>query len=414
MFKKTMLLGAGCLTFVALSAPQEGSATPVFARQTNQSCAACHFQRFPLLNAYGRTFKANGYTQVGKQGTIEDSNLSTPVILNAGLVSKFRYQKTNGTADTELNSGQFQIPDEAFLSIGGKVSKNIGFQAEIGLLKTEAVEGQKGDVGLNGIKIPFVFPATKDITLSAIPFYTDAQGPAFGFELLNTGALRFSRAFEHRGETSAQQYLGTDGKTTGLALVAYHKYGYVSYTPYLTDDASTFSSGQYLSYIRGVITPEKVGNWDLAAGVQIWTGNSKTGTESAPLTTHADAWSLDAQAQGKVGNLPLGIYASYGNAEKSTATVTNAYNGSSFANKSAFTVAAELGVIPSRLSVGVGYRNANKGNVSNDAENAVTLGANYQIAKNMVLQVNHSFYSGDLITDANGDNKTTVMLYSAF
>ncbi len=421
MFKKTMLFSAGCLSLVALSSPQEGSATPVFARQTSQSCAACHFQRFPLLNAYGRTFKANGYTQGGKQGTIEDTKLSLPSTLNAGLITKFRYQKTNGTADTEKNTGQFQIPDEAFLSLGGKVAKNIGFQAEIGLLKTAAEEGKKGEVGLNGIKIPFVFPATKAITLSAIPFYTDAQGPAFGFELLNTGALRFSRAFEHRGETSAQQYLGTDGKTTGLALVAYHKYGYVSYTPYLRDDASSFSSGQFLGYIRGVVTPEKFGEWDLGAGFQIWTGNSQTGLKANPTLERADAWSVDAQAQGKVGGLPLGVYATYGSAAKSNGIadgVANVYNASLADSKNAFTVATELGVIPSTLSVGLGYRAANTGEGGNDAYNAVSFGANYQIAKNMVLQVNHSIYSGDK-ADANvaagsGDQQTTVMLYSAF
>ena len=405
MFKKTMLLGASCMTVVAISAPQEGSATPVFARQTSQSCAACHFQRFPLLNAYGRTFKAKGYTQVGKQGTIEDTNLSTPVILNAGLITKFRYQKTNGTADTALNAGEFQVPDEAFISLGGKVANNIGFQAEINV---------GGTASLTGFKVPFVFPTSKDFSFLAIPFFTDAQGPAFGFELLNTGALRFSRAFEHRAETSAQQYLATDGKTTGLSLVAYHKHGYVSYTPYIRDDASTFSSGRYLSYIRGVVTPEKVGDWDLAAGFQIWTGNSKTGLDAAPVTKHADVWSLDAQAQGKVADLPLGIYATYGSAAKSTATVANDYNTSLVDSKNAFTVATELGVIPSKLSVGIGYRAANKGTSNSDVENSVTLGANYQIAKNMVFQVNHSFYSGDLTTDAAGDQKTTVMLYSAF
>jgi hypothetical protein len=420
-----MLFGASCMTVVAISAPQEGSATPVFARQTSQSCSACHFQRFPLLNAYGRTFKANGYTQVGKQGTIEDTNLSTPVILNAGLITKFRYQKTNGIADNELNSGQFQMPDEAFLSLGGKVAKNIGFQAEIGLLKSAldvtldsdlpVYDGSTsiGEVGLNGIKIPFVFPAN-DFTFSAIPFYTDAQGPAFGFELLNTGALRFSRAFEDRKETSAQQYIGTDGKTTGLALVAYHKFGYVSYTPYLRDDASKFSSGQFLSYIRGVVTPEKVGEWDLAAGFQIWTGNSKTGTGTDLALEHADAWSLDAQAQGKVGTLPLGIYATYGSAAKSTVTVDNVYNVEENDSKNAFTVATELGVIPSKLSLGLGYRNANSGAGGSDAQNSVTLGANYQFSKNMVFQVNHSFYSVDLTSGDGNDQRTTVMLYSAF
>jgi hypothetical protein len=421
MFKKTMLLGASCMTVVAISAPQEGSATPVFARQTSQSCSACHFQRFPLLNAYGRTFKANGYTQVGKQGTIEDTNLSTPVILNAGLVTKFRYQKRNGTAKTltsagELNAGQFQIPDEAFLSLGGRVAKNIGFQAEISLLEPAFIAG---------FKVPFVFPAN-DFTFSAVPFYTDAQGAAYGFELLNTGALRFSRAFEHRSETSAQQYLGTAEKATGLALVAHHKYGYISYTPYINSNDLKFSSGSFLSYIRGVVTPEKVGDWDLAAGVQIWTGNSSytvlneavTPAVAVPNVAHSDAWAVDAQAQGKVADLPLGVYVTYGSAAKSVVGQANSFNSSLLASKNALTIATEFGVIPNKLSIGAAYRSASKGTVADYTDDAITLAANYQFSKNLVLQVNHSFYSGDQadadVLAGKGDQQTTVMFYSAF
>lgn len=408
--KKTMLVGASCLSLMALSSPQEASATPVFARQTSQSCAACHFQRFPLLNAYGRSFKANGYTTVGKQGTIDDTNLSTPATLNAGLVTKFRYQKTNGTADTALNAGEFQVPDEAFLSIGGRVAKNIGFQAEISLVSPASIVG---------FKVPFVFPATKDITFLTVPFYTDAQGAAFGYELLNTGALRFSRAFENRNEASAQQYIGAAHKTTGVALVAQHKYGYLSYTPYLVKDVMTdgvtFSSGRPLSYIRGVVTPEKVGNWDLAAGAQIWTGSSTEGTASAPTRNHAAAWAIDAQAQGKAGDMPLGVYVAYGSAAASKAGQTaNFYNASTVGSKNALSIATELGIVPNRLGIGVAYRNANSGAGAADNDNALTLGANYQIARNMIFQLNHSFYSGDVKTDAVGKQLTTAMFYSAF
>lgn len=405
--KKTMLVGASCLSLMALSSPQEASATPVFARQTSQSCAACHFQRFPLLNAYGRSFKANGYTTVGKQGTIEDTNLSIPSNLNAGLVTKFRYVKTNGAADTAQNAGEFQMPDEAFISLGGKVAKNIGFQAEINI---------GGTASLTGFKVPFVFPTGKEVNFLAVPFYTDAQGPSFGYELLNTGALRFSRAYEHRQETSAQQYLqqgiqGGNETAAGVSVVAQHKYGYVSYTPYLRTGSANFSSGKYLSYIRGVVTPEKVGDWDLAAGVQLWTGSSRTGTVAANTPDRADAWALDFQAQGKVSDLPLGVYVTYGSAGKSIAGETaNAYNTNTFDSKSAITISTELGIIPNRLGLGAAYRKGNAGTATNDADNAFTLGGNYQIAKNMDLQVNHSFYSGDIVRD----NKTTVMFYSAF
>ena len=99
---RIFLTSIGALTPLLCSVPQQASATPVYARQTGFSCAACHFEQFPLLNAFGRSFKANGYTDsgLGKQAKIEDDNLSLPSTLNASFVSKLRYQKTNGTATT--------------------------------------------------------------------------------------------------------------------------------------------------------------------------------------------------------------------------------------------------------------------------------------------------------------------------
>ena len=73
---RAFLISMGAFAPLLLCSMQQASATPAFSRQTGQSCAACHFQRYPLLNAYGRSFKANGYTQTGKQETIEDNSLS--------------------------------------------------------------------------------------------------------------------------------------------------------------------------------------------------------------------------------------------------------------------------------------------------------------------------------------------------
>jgi hypothetical protein len=416
MPRKSILLGAGCLTLLALSSPRDASATPAFARQTSQSCAACHFQRYPLLNSYGRKFKTNGYTQVGKQGTIEDKGLSLPTTLNAALVSKFRYQKTNGAATTgedgELNAGQLQVPDEASLFLAGRVAKNIGFQADISV--------SSGGSGLAGFKVPFVFPS-KDFTFLAVPFFTDAQGAAYGFELLNTGAVEYSRAFENAKETSAQQYIVKDANeelgAIGAAFVVHHKYGYFSYTPYVASKGTT-APRRFISYFRGVVTPEKVGNFDMAAGVQFWKGVSTTGAVDEEVTKHADVWAVDAQAQGNVGDLPLGVYLAYGSAAKSGAT-ENAFNTSTVANRSAFTVAAELGVVPSKFALGLGYRKGNSGDGGNDSENALTLGATYNIAKNVAFQLNHSIYSYGSDVEAQhaattGDQKTTFVVFSAF
>ncbi|TLU88038.1 MAG: hypothetical protein FDX21_01515 [Chlorobium sp.] len=397
------------------------SATPAFSRQTGQSCAACHFQRYPLLNAYGRSFKANGYTQTGKQETIEDNSLSLPVTLNAAVVTKLRYVKTNGVSTDGTNGGEFNMPDEASLFLAGRVAKNIGYQADISLGRDKSL--------LAGFKMPFVFPQN-DFIISAIPFFTDTQGPAYGYELLNTGAVEFSRPFENAAETSAQQYLVQDANeanngTTGVALVFHHKYGYLSYTPYITNNTNDLANStphKFMSYVRGVVTPAKVGNFELAAGFQLWKGTSSIDVSgSAGLTKKADVWAIDGQAQGKVGSYPLGVYVAYGSAKKSDAAsgaTPNDFNESPLANKTAFTIAADMGIVPSKLGLGLAYRiahNPNNGSTVSDGENAVTLAATYNVAKNVLLQVNHSFYSyGADVETPDGNQKTSLVLFSAF
>ena len=105
--------------------PQESKAVPAFARQTGQACSACHFQSFPMLTAFGRDFKAGGYTMVGGEGLVEGEFLSLPSVLNAAVFLKTRYVKTNGDADpatgqkTGTNAGRLDFPDEASLFAGG-------------------------------------------------------------------------------------------------------------------------------------------------------------------------------------------------------------------------------------------------------------------------------------------------------
>ncbi len=74
--KKIVLSLAGVMAAAAFA--PEASALPVFARQTGMACSACHFQHFPLLNGFGRAFKAAGFTMVGAQGKIEGDRLSIP------------------------------------------------------------------------------------------------------------------------------------------------------------------------------------------------------------------------------------------------------------------------------------------------------------------------------------------------
>ena len=401
---------------LSLYVPREASAVPAFARQTGMACNSCHYQHFPTLNAFGRAFKAGGYTMVGGQSLIEGDFLSLPSTLNASLITKIRYQKTDGDSDTGTNKGEFQFPDEAALILGGRIGEHIGFFLESSL--------KDGDSNFASFKMPFTYTVGNDTKLAVIPFTTDAAGAAFGFELLNTGAVRINRAIEHREQISAQQFLGTDTAATGIAFVVHRELYHANYTMWANNHGDT-DAGPYLHYARLAVTPTYAG-WDLGAGVQWWGGTSKNNSADN-LYEKADAWAIDAQAQGLVGSFPLGVYLSYGKAGKSDAgEAANIFNPNTTEDTDAFALLVELGVIPNRLTLDLGYLTGNAathadaragmlGNTATGSQSAVTIGANFQLTQNVNLVWNSSFHSGDTFdTNANGDQLHTAQIFAAF
>lgn len=423
MRKKDCILASFFLFILTIPVvlPQSAYAVPAFARQTGMACSTCHFQHFPALNAFGRAFKAGGYTMIGGQSMIEGDMLSMPSVLNASLVLKVRYQKTNGDDDgAGTNKGELQFPDEAALFLGGRVGEHLGFAYEMGL------NGEGAD-NFTSFKIPIVHDVggTK---VSLIPFNTDALGASFGFELLNTGAVRNVRTIEHRRDISAQQYIGTDGPAEGIAFVAVNNRGFINYSLWAPSHTAT-DIGPISHYVRVAATPVYAG-WDLGGGIQWWGGTTKIGSDVVDTggfdEDHPDkqyqthAWAIDAQAQGAFRSMPLGVYAAYGSADKSeTGEPENFFNSNS-GEKTAFSIIAELGVQPGKTTVALGYRSGDTGAASSSEQTAIALGATYHLIQNVQLQLNHSFYGGDYYDlaanneDADGDQLTTLMLFAAF
>jgi len=397
---------------LSLYTPKEASAVPAFARQTGLACNTCHYQHFPTLNSFGRAFKAGGYTMVGGQSLVEGDFLSMPSALNASLITKVRFQKTDGASDTGTNKGELQFPDEAALIIGGRAGEHVGFLLEASL--------KDGDSRFTSFRMPFVYTVVNDTKLSVVPFTTDAAGASYGYELLNTGALRINRPIEHREQISAQQFIGTDGSATGIAFVVHRDLYHANYTMWSNNHGDT-DAGPYLSYARLAFTPTYAG-WDLGAGVQWWGGKGKM----SGAHTKADAWAIDAQAQGMIASFPVGVYASYAKAAKSDAGETaNLFNGSTTDDTDAFGLLVELGVIPNRLTLALGYLTGNaatgasagmNGNSATGSQNAVTVGANYQLTQNVNLVWNSSFHGGDAFDPdpANGDQLHTAQIFAAF
>ena len=407
-------------------------AAPAFARQTGFACNTCHFQHYPALNAFGRSFKAGGYIMVGGQSMVEGDLLNLPVVLNASLITKIRYQKTNGPSDLtdKKNRGEFQFPDEGALLLGGRVGEHIGFLLEAQLKDPDGSAWAS-------FKMPVVYDVM-DTKVSVTPFTTDAMGPAYGFELLNTGAMRIQRILEHRKEISAQQYLGTPREATGFSFAAYRDFGHLNYAMWSPEHGST-DAKPYLHYVRGVVTPV-VSGWDLGVGFQIWDGETRF-TEDTTTTTvdtagagcpsacpvitttitafekvTAEAWSIDAQAQGAIGNMPLGVYLTHGVAKESgsgASDPTNIFNSETTGDREATTALVELGIIPNRLTIAAAYRVAETGATINNDEDATTVGATYLVAQNFELQVNHTWYDFDN-DPPTGNRLLTLMIFAAF
>jgi hypothetical protein len=406
-----LLMATAAVLFVLSISPREAAAVPAFARQTGMPCSACHFQHFPVLNDFGMAFKMNGYTMIGAQKKVEAKNLSLPVVLNASLVTKIRYQLSNGPSREGTDRGELQFPDEAALLIGGRGGDHVGF-----LLEMQLPEGDQS--AFASFKMPFVY-IVKGITLSAIPFTTDSGGAAYGFELLNTGAMRMHRVLEDRKATSAQQYIGTATEAEGLALVAAKPIGFINATVWGPAHGSADTGPRLSHYLRAAVTPHILG-WAMGGGVQYWGGKTKIGDTAAnpDQIYKTRAWALDAQAQGLVGTMPVGVYVTYGQAAKDKdgpGGETNLFNDGNPKARKAWTILAEVGVLPGRGTVAMGYRGGKNGAASDNTDNAFVIGVTCLLIQNVEFQINHSRYTGDANSKSNdgGDQLTTFMIFAA-
>jgi hypothetical protein len=447
--KKIVLSIAGVMAAAAFA--PEASAIPAFARQTGMACNACHQQHYPILNGFGRAFKASGYTMMGAQGKVEGDHISLPDTLNAALLLKARYQVTNGVNAPGVNNlaagvqgtngGQWQIPDEFSLFFGGRVAENIGF-----MLENNVVGGPAGGI-VAGFKMPVSFDLGA-VKISAIPFLTDALGVGYGYTEDSTGMTRGIRWMEHRNEISAQQYVGVGaGAATGVAVVAKADMGYINVTKFAPDFASVAGTTSPLlrsTFIRVGVTPS-VGGWDMHIGGAVAAGTSFSSNLAGALplvggvppavnpvigmvVVDTKATSLDFQAHGQVAGNDIGVYATYATAPGTVVGGNlNAYNAGG-ATRSATTIGVDYSVIPHTLHLGAAYRNATTGAVLTAAQlaagtttkdNAITVSAVYDLTQNVALHVNHSAYSGGARNRAagvatTGNALTTFLLEAAF
>ena len=385
---------------------------------------------------------------MGSQGKVEGDRLSIPDTLNASMRIKGRFQKSNGDTidlihgDT-TNSGQWQLPEEFSLFFGGRVYENVGFFFEGNTTSAQLVSA-------------FRLPATMNYNasrISAIPFMTDTLGASYGYELSSTGAVRNIRWAEHRKETSAQQYVGTDGAGTGIAFVVKNDYGYINLTRWGPGFMGRSGAAQSLrsSYLRIAATPlintATLGDWALHIGAQFWNGSNFAPSLLAapapalvPVETKASAF--DIQASSKIGEKDFGVYLTWAQSpagSQAKPNILNAGNNTTNGNnpvgpadpslyrvndRKAWTIGAEYSLIQNLMHIGAAYRSASSGGGTglagvigeNPTDNAFTLTFVYNLSQNAEFHINHSAYSGTLYDtpQPNGNRLTTLMLEASW
>jgi hypothetical protein len=421
---RTLTLGGAFVAAAIVATPSQ--AIPAFARQTGKACLTCHFQHFPLLNDYGQDFKAGGFVDMGKEGLVKGKELSLPEILNASVFVNTVYTKTNGTdaaGNATAASGQLEFPQEAALLFGGRINDNVGFFLEASLT------GASTTSILANLKMPFMFK-TGDFRTGVVPFVTDGMGPAFGFELLSTGAVSNMRTLDFAEAGSAQQYIGTGTAATGASFVVSHPQFFVNFSKWSHNHIGTngnASRAPTSNYLRAAWMPT-FGDWNLGLGFQSWSGNSYSGIDQAgaalttPMVYDTKATAIDFQAQGAVGQYPLGVYLTHATAPESAAGGTPNLFNAEVGKKKATILLGELGVIPNKVTVTLALRNATTGVAGDTKDDATTLGARYNFAQNIAMRLEYTKGKREAVgapqrfagSALSGDTKTAVMLSAAF
>ncbi len=452
--------------FVTTAFAPQASALPLFARQTGMECAACHFQHFPMLTAFGRAFKSGAFSMMGAQGKVEGDSLSIPNTLNMAVLTTAGYTKTNrdSTADLAALNGGLPTPGmrstgngalyvpgtngEFSLFAGGRTSDNSGALAELGMVQ-DAGTG----AGLTSAKIPMLWEVTDGTRAGLVPYTTDGQGASYGFEELNTGAnaihtMLFIGGDQNGsvgGALSAQQYIGTAAAATGVAIVVNNPGYFVNLTKFnqFGPGNLNFTGAAMTSTYLRVAGMFDVAGWDSGVGVQSWSGSSAevifettdpltgVGTPGSIAITDTKAFAIDGQMQNTLANnMPLGIYVTYARAPKPDAGGNdNKFNSGGTDTKSSFNIAAELGVIPEKVTVGFGIRRGKSGlnevdslgapiAGTNATDNAILLEGSYKLAQNMLLNLVYTRQSGgnwgSFNTAATGSTQTTINLATIF
>jgi len=416
---KKFFLSAFAFAVVAVSAitvtPNTAEAFPAFARQTGAACLSCHFQTFPALNAFGRAFMMGSFTDVGEQALVEDDNLSIPAVLNASFEVRGAFTNTNTTGSASEST--YEIPKNARLFLAGRIGTNSG-----------AVVVFNGGSDSMNMKPAMVWMLLNSWDVGDFKVGIGAHKSPWG----GSNVMEVSNVFGHRGDKLAGQDItaitksGFTQQTTAIGTWVGNDMGILQFallSP-ATETQNTTNLGlSFGKLVRGIATLD-VGGWDTLIGFGIVTGTAGRGTAAGSVATRGNKripmnlQFVDAQMQGDVGDMSVGIYAdwAHANGKTSSAGTNNFYGAESGGiadgqDYDAFSIRTDVEPIE-RLILGVGYSYAKTTQVagSTDAESVEKtfhLAATYKLYQNFDINLVYNDVQTDAGTIAAPTSSTT-------
>jgi len=413
---KKIFLSAALATVMAsaISAgPNTAEAFPAFARQTGASCLSCHFQTFPALTPFGRSFMMNSFTDVGDQALIEDDNLSIPAVLNASFDIRANYTNTNVSGVGSV--GTWEIPQDARIFLAGRIGSNSG---------AIVVYDPTKPIAMNAGPTPiWMFLNSWDVGDFKVGL--GIQKSPWG----GSNVMEVSNVFGHRGDKLGGQDIaaisnaGFTKLTTSLAVWAGNNdIGYVQFAlvaPAMATGGAT-NVGVNLGKLVRVVGLFDLAGWDTLVGFGSVTGTAGKQTAGAGIAgitgtrIPMNIQFADLQLQnGDVGGISVGFYADYAHSKGQTSSlgIGNYYGSSLGPNLSgnkydAYSARIEVEPID-RVILGVGYgyqklfSPAPNGSTTNKVFH---LAAVYKFYQNMDLTL---IYNSEKLNPGAGPSETT-------
>ena len=387
---KKIILSAASLAVAAVAsvsvAPTTSEAIPAFARQTGSACLACHFQSFPTLNAYGRSFKMNAFTDVGDQVLVEDDHLSLPSVLNMSVVFRPQLKTVSNNTTTE----SIAVPSDPVILVGGRAGENTGFFVEIdttggGFANTQLLNSyDMGDLKVGWSYFNSGFG--EDAGMQLMSVWGQHGGLMGGKNLSINHSMTKSASYTYGTATVTPAFTPTtvtlattSGDVAGFSAFAGNETWMASFG--LIDPTANRGTTFSLAPVVRANYFLDVADFELGFGVIAVSGS--TGGSNGIATIDAKRTGIDFQAQGEVADMQIGVYADYATAPAGSATTANAYNASIKDDRTGYSFRATLKPTHNIvLLAGVGQDKVGPGTVDK-----TLVGFEYEVYQNFVVAV---------------------------